>query len=152
MKVVATRSFFGSGVTAKKGVVISVPNKLAKAWLEAGLVVKADSSAEANLVATTSPKKATPKRDADLDTTGEVVDDQTNTDGSEPAVGEADKEPTTGDGEQSTDEPPKTDETGTETTEPTEPQAPQAPVAPATEPQAPVAPQTNSNPNTKKGK
>lgn len=131
MKVVATRSFFGSGVTAKKGTVIEVSDKLAKAWLKAGLAVKADADAEPSVVATTSPKSE-PSTEGETDTTGEVVDDQ-NAD-EQPTDGEADKEPTTGD-----------DKTGTDGDEP------QAPTAPATdEPQAPVAPQ-NSNQNTKKG-
>jgi hypothetical protein len=125
MKVVATRSFFGSGINAKKGVVIEVSDKLAKAWLKAGLAVKADGKAEPSVVATTSPKSP--------ETTGEVVDDQ-NAD-EQSTDGEADKEPTTDD-----------DKTGTDGDEP------QAPTAPATdEPQAPVAPQNNSNQNTKKG-
>lgn len=109
MKVVATRSFFGSGINAKKGVVIEVSDKLAKAWLKAGLAEKADAKAEPSVVATTSPKSP--------ETTGEVVDDQ-NAD-EQPNDGEADKEPTTGDEVKTDDEPtaPATDE-------------PQAPVAP----------------------
>jgi len=79
MKVVANRSFFGNGIQAKKGSVIEVSDKLGKAWLDAGIVGKADDKAEVT-VATTSPRKTPkPSKEDKTDTTGEVVDGKTAT-------------------------------------------------------------------------
>lgn len=87
---------------AKKGAVVDVPDKLGKAWLKAGLVSKADAKAEPT-VATTSPKStAKPSDEGKTETTGEVVDDKQNNDGGDQTDVTADKEPTTGESEQST--------------------------------------------------
>jgi hypothetical protein len=102
MKVVANRSFFGSGVQAKKGAVIEVSDKLGKAWLKAGLVSKADSNAEPTVATTSSKPAPKPSDEAKTETTGEVVDDKQNSDGGDQPDATADKEPTTGDSNQQT--------------------------------------------------
>ena len=133
MKVVALKSFFGSGVNAKSGRTLEVSDALGKAWIKAGLVKKADASDTSPAKATTpstpapAPTASQEPKSDETETTGEVV---ANAESGDQTNGEADKEPTTGDEVKTDDEPQ----------------------APATEPQAPVAPQNNSNQNTKKGK
>lgn len=77
MKVVASKSFFGSGVNARKGDVIEVADKLGKSWLKSGLVTEAGKDAEVKVtVATTSPRPASkPSDEGKTETTGEVVDE-----------------------------------------------------------------------------
>lgn len=140
MKVVATRSFFGSGISVKRGVVIEVSDKLAKAWLKAGLATKADDKAK-TAVATTSPTKApaTSQEDA-TDTTGEVVDDENNPN----ADGSNDSEQTTLDDAEVVTDQTDADEVKTDD--------PETVVLPPSETTAPVEKTVvNSNQNTKKG-
>lgn len=108
MKVVALKSFFGSGISAKKGKILDVDEKLAKAWLKAGVVVKpkdfTDGEPAEATTSTLTPPAPSDDATGDEDTTGEVVDG----DGSESETetetdGETDGEPAEGEPENDND-------------------------------------------------
>lgn len=95
MKIVALTSFFGTTGNTRKGDVLDVADKLANAWVKAGIARKAnaDDATPAKATISTSAPQAPVEP---TDTTSEVVDTKTDEPtGDQPDV-EADKEPVTG--------------------------------------------------------
>ncbi len=92
MQVVATKSFFGSGLHVKQGNTYDVKDKLAKAWLKAGIVREATdddkkpATATTSKPATTAPAKATGGSDQ-----GKEVVTDTKTTETKPPVAPASK-------------------------------------------------------------
>lgn len=105
MKVVALKSFFGSGVSAKRGKTLDVDDKLAKAWIKAGVAVEPKNfTDEKPAEATTSTAVEPPVLDDEVlddedDATGEVVDNIENTE----SQTDGDKDPETDETEKKDD-------------------------------------------------
>lgn len=148
MKVVASRSFFGDGIDAKKGNTYEVSDKVAKAWIADGFVEEVKNSSTSKPSADDAEVPTLELLDApSVDEVEDEDDDEDQDDEEVTTPPKTETEPKT------TTAPKAPVAPNAPATQPTEPKAPTEPVAPVTKPvepktpTAPVAPQNNTNSN-----